>query len=396
VGDPQTPAFAVEQREGLIDFWTVYEQLAERLPESPMEAALHQPETAPFLQADLGEILIEQTKRSRLLVRQAIADGDWQPYINNARELGARFLAVGASFSTWYAVVRVFHARVMPALVDAYVAQPARLKRALAAMAGFVDFSTCLIAEQYAELNEYDLTVHKKIEATLEHRTHQLEDSNRDLEAFSYSVAHDLRAPLRAMNGFAQILLEDYPTHLEPEAVGYLQKIQANAMRMGSLIDALLGLSRLSRSQLQLQPVDLTALARAVVAQLVVSEPSRVVDVTVDAGLHAIADTRLMRVVFDNLIGNAWKFTRKQPEPRITIGSTEGRTFFVRDNGAGFDMGHAGKLFTPFERMHTTSEFPGTGIGLATVQRIIHRHRGRIWVKAQPNAGATFFFTLAP
>jgi light-regulated signal transduction histidine kinase (bacteriophytochrome) len=165
---------------------------------------------------------------------------------------------------------------------------------------------------------------------------------------------------------------------------------------MGSLIDALLGLSRLSRSQLQLQPVDLTALARAVVAQLVVSDPSRVVDVTVDAGLHAIADTRLMRVVFDNLIGNAWKFTRKQPEPRITVGCTDGRTFFVRDNGAGFDMGHAGKLFTPFERMHTTSEFPGTGIGLATVQRIIHRHRGRIWVKAQPNAGATFFFTLAP
>jgi light-regulated signal transduction histidine kinase (bacteriophytochrome) len=196
------------------------------------------------------------------------------------------------------------------------------------------------------------------------------------------------------MNGFAQILLEDYPSQLEPEAVGYLKKIQVSATRMGALIDSLLGLSRLSRSALQLQTVDLTAVARSVVAQLVVAEPTRFVEVTVDAGMTAHADARLMRVVFDNLIGNAWKFTGKQPEPRICVGSTDGRTFFVRDNGAGFDMAYRDKLFGVFQRLHLETDYPGTGIGLATVARIAQRHRGRTWAEGRPGEGATFYFTL--
>jgi len=397
VGDTQLPAFAAEQqRAGLLDFWAVNEQVISRAADSPMEDALRQPECASLVHARAADLLVEQSRRSLALVRQAIADGNWQPYVDHTRALGVHLVKLGARFSTWYTVIRVFQRRVIPALVEAYAATPARLTAALTAMTGFADFSTALIAEQYAEMSEQDLVAHKQMEAMLEHRTHQLEDTNRDLEAFSYSVAHDLRAPLRAMNGFAQILLEDYPSRLEPEAVAYLKKIQGNAMRMGSLIDALLALSRLSRSTLELQPVDLTEVARAVVAQLAAAEPLRVVAVTIEPGLKAMADARLVRTALDNLIGNAWKFTSKVAAPQIAVGSTDGQTFFVRDNGAGFDMNHAGKLFAPFERLHASTEFPGSGIGLATVQRIVHRHRGRIWAKAQINAGATFFFTLAP
>jgi len=240
-----------------------------------------------------------------------------------------------------------------------------------------------------------DISQRKRIEAILEQRTAELENANRELEAFSYSVAHDLRAPLRSVSGFSQILLEDYAGELDPEAVRLLTKIRTNITRMAALIDALLGLSRLSRGALELQPVDLTALARSVITQLVAAEPGRVVDVAIASGLRATADARLVRTLLENLIGNAWKFTGKSAAPRIEIGSSDGRTFYIRDNGAGFDLVTAGKLFSPFERLHSADDFPGTGIGLATVQRIVHRHGGQIWVKSQLNAGATFFFTLA-
>jgi PAS domain S-box-containing protein len=241
-----------------------------------------------------------------------------------------------------------------------------------------------------------DVSERKRIAATLEQRTEQLEAANRELEAFSYSVAHDLRAPLRGMSGFAEMLLEDHSAALDAEAIGYLTRIRMNTTRMAGLIDALLGLSRLSRSELQLQPVDLTAVARSVVRQLTMAEPDREVAAEVADGMRATADARLARTVLENLIGNAWKFTGRSRSPRIAVGSSDGRTFFVRDNGAGFDAARATKLFSPFERLHSADQFPGTGIGLATVQRIVHRHGGRIWAEARVDAGATFFFTLAP
>src|SRR5439155_4390143 len=211
-----------------------------------------------------------------------------------------------------------------------------------------------------------DISERKHVEGTLEQRSQQLEDANRELEAFSYSVAHDLRAPLRAMSGFARILLDDHGRELDSEAQAYVAKIQTNVRRMTALIDALLGLSRLSRGDLQRKPIDLTRLARSVLAQLAAAEPHRNVEVHVADGLVATADARLVRTLLENPIGNAWKFTGKTASPRIEIGSTDARTFFVRDNGAGFDLVQAGKLFSPFERLHTADEFPGTGIGLAT------------------------------
>jgi light-regulated signal transduction histidine kinase (bacteriophytochrome) len=210
-------------------------------------------------------------------------------------------------------------------------------------------------------------------------------------------VAHDLRAPLRGMSGFAGVLLDDYKHKLDSEMRDYLQRINASAMLMGELIDALLALSRVTRSELHPQRTDLSDLARSAAAMLAAAEPDRKVDVVVSAGLAAQVDKMLARTLIDNLVGNAWKFTRKVAAPRIEVGATEwegGRAFYVRDNGAGFDMRYAGKLFSPFQRLHGASEFPGTGIGLATCRRIVDRHRGRLWGEGKVGAGATFYFTL--
>jgi PAS domain S-box-containing protein len=223
--------------------------------------------------------------------------------------------------------------------------------------------------------------------------------ANRELEAFSYSVAHDLRAPLRGMSGFAQVLLEDYHDKLDEEGVDCLHEIQRNALRMGALIDALLSLSRVTRSDLSPSTVDLSSIARDVTDKLAFAEPGRQVRADIEDGLHAYIDPPLARTLLENLIGNAWKFTGQSPSARVTIASREWdgmRTFFVADNGAGFDMAHAENLFRPFQRLHTVGEFQGTGIGLATAQRIVHRHDGRIWAEGEVGAGATFYFTLPP
>jgi light-regulated signal transduction histidine kinase (bacteriophytochrome) len=235
------------------------------------------------------------------------------------------------------------------------------------------------------------------LEQRVSERTASLAAANKELEAFSYSVSHDLRAPLRSIDGFSRILQEDYAAQLDHEAQNSLTRVRAAAQRMAQLIDDLLRLSRVTRSELQTVAVDLTALAGEAVATLHPAGSVRPVRWTIAPGLAAEGDPRLLRIVLDNLLGNAWKFTGPQPEAHIEFGqaATErGPAFFVRDNGAGFDMAYAGKLFGAFQRMHTMAEFPGTGIGLATVQRIIHRHGGHVWAESAVGQGATFYFTL--
>ena len=242
-----------------------------------------------------------------------------------------------------------------------------------------------------------DITERRRAEATLQAAKDATDAANQELEAFSYSVAHDLRAPLRGMNGFAQVLLEDYGGALDVDGVDALNEIQSNARRMGALIDALLSLSRVTRGEFLRERVDLAVVARAAARALAAAEPGRAVAVVIEGPLHADVDSRLVRALFDNLLGNAWKFTAKVPVPRVEVGvSGEGdtRAFFVRDNGAGFDMAFSSKLFAPFQRLHAGREFPGTGIGLATVQRIVRRHGGRVWAEGEVDRGATFHFTL--
>jgi len=242
-----------------------------------------------------------------------------------------------------------------------------------------------------------DITDRVRAEAALARAKDDAETANRELEAFSYSVAHDLRAPLRGMNGFAQVLLDSYREKFDAEGQDWLEEILLNAKKMGALIDGLLSLAQWTRSALNPDRVDLSAIARDIAASLRTLEPHRTVEVSVKDGLRANLDPRLARALVENLLGNAWKFTSKVPLARIEFGDTEkdrATAFFVRDNGAGFDMAYASKLFAPFQRLHTVSEFSGTGIGLATVQRIVHRHGGRVWAEGVVDGGATFYFAF--
>ncbi len=220
---------------------------------------------------------------------------------------------------------------------------------------------------------------------------------NKEMESFSYSVSHDLRAPLRSMDGFSLVLLEDYSDKLDEQGKDYLQRVRSATQRMGMLIDDMLSLSRVTRSEMKRELVDLSSLVQSIAAELQKSQSTCQVEFIIAPGLTANGDARLLRILLENLLGNAWKFTGTHPKARIEFGTTQvdgEQVFFIRDDGVGFDMKYADKLFGVFQRLHGASEFPGTGVGLATVQRIVHRHGGRVWAEGEVEKGATFYFTL--
>lgn len=228
-------------------------------------------------------------------------------------------------------------------------------------------------------------------------RTRKLEDANKELEAFSYSVSHDLRAPLRAIDGFSDALLKHYLDSLDDRGQDYLKRVRGAAQRMGQLIDDILGLSRASRAEMRMQKVDLSAMSSDILSELWRTQPERKAEIKVAPSLMVEADEHLMRIVLNNLLGNAWKFTGNRDVSRIEFGFLEQngkRVYFIRDNGAGFNSAYADKLFSAFQRLHSEAEFPGTGIGLALVSRILRRHGGRIWAESEVDKGATFYFTL--
>jgi light-regulated signal transduction histidine kinase (bacteriophytochrome) len=236
-----------------------------------------------------------------------------------------------------------------------------------------------------------------ELEGRVRQRTAALETANRELEAFAHSVSHDLRAPLRGIDGWSQALLEDYSAVLDAQGHKFLDRVRSEAQRMGTLIDDLLHLSRVSRAQLIPSAVDLSALAQTIVHRLQEAHPDRSIEFIVAPQMTCTGDPRLLEIALTNLLENAVKFSGPSRLPRVEFGKSEcdGISFyFVRDNGVGFDMAFTGTLFAPFQRLHKSSEFPGTGIGLATVQRVINRHGGRIWAESQVGSGATFYFTL--
>src|SRR5256714_3168934 len=251
--------------------------------------------------------------------------------------------------------------------------------------------------EQIQARDEALRNAHDELDQKVQERTSQLAAANKELEAFSYSVSHDLRAPLRGIDGFSLALLEDHADRLDDDGKNYLQRIRTATQRMGLLIDDLLSLARMARTDIRKETVDLSALAHSVAAALQEVQPERRIDFRIGHHLEGAADPRLMRVVLENLLGNACKFTSKCVSPCIEFGKTNSNgssAYFIRDNGAGFDPAYASRLFGAFQRLHGTTEFPGTGIGLATVQRIIHRHGGKIWAEGAVEKGAAFYFTL--
>jgi PAS domain S-box-containing protein len=261
--------------------------------------------------------------------------------------------------------------------------------------AGTVGVAVDITERRQAEL---ELRKHRdSLEELVAQRTQELAAANKELEAFSYSVSHDLRSPLRSIDGFSHLLLDDYGSQLDPMASGYLQRIRTAAQRMAQLIDDLLQLSRVTRGKLFVEPANITALAESIVHDLKAANPECQAEITIEPDLHAQGDVNLLQIMLQNLFANAWKYSSKKDVIEITLGrmaSSENNTFYIRDNGAGFDMRYANKLFGAFQRLHGNDEFEGTGIGLATVQRIIERHGGKIWGESEVGKGATFYFQL--
>jgi light-regulated signal transduction histidine kinase (bacteriophytochrome)/HAMP domain-containing protein len=307
-----------------------------------------------------------------------------------------------------YAVREVKHSQdEVGLLIEAFNEMLSRIQERDAALQNARDELEKRVEERTQELQQEILErkraeqeirqLNEELEQRVLQRTAQLEAANKELEAFSYSVSHDLRAPLRSIDGFSQALLEDYTDRLDRQGKDYLTRVRGASQRMAQLIDDLLMLSRVARSEMRRARVDLSAMAQTIAAELQQIQPARLVTFVIAEGLVVEGDARLLRVVLENLLGNAWKFTGKHTCARIEFGVTEQdgrRAFYVRDDGAGFDMAYADKLFGAFQRLHASSDFEGTGIGLATVQRIIHRHGGQVWAEGAVEQGATFYFTL--
>jgi signal transduction histidine kinase len=385
------PAGADALRRSIEEYWTLAYDVSRRLIAG---------ETGEGLPAAIAMMQSRQAAVAALVDRTASVDPG---------ELGAAFAATAAAeseaknYRLWVSVLSFgFVLLVVLGLMRGLVRSVSSLATGFASL-GRGEFGVRIPVvgeDEFAALARDANVMAQSLETLDAERGHieiALKSTNRELEAFSYSVAHDLRAPLRGINGYATALLEDYGADLPAEARDYLNRIMAATQRMGDLIDALLSLSRVTRAEFRREPVDLGLIAESVASQLRTGNPGREVEFVRPEGVVAQGDARLLRALLENLMGNAWKFTANTPAARVTVGVERdgpAPVYFVRDNGAGFDMAYADKLFAPFQRLHTQSEFAGTGIGLATVQRIVSRHGGRIWAEGAVGHGATFRFTL--
>ena len=401
------PVLSTKEKQEIIAYYTVYEKYAEEFSKKATEDLKDHPVFGKLIRDIPKEVAAANDKLSRELQKDAIINDNWQPYIEYQIEQGIAYAKMGLDFKSWYEVIALVRNYLTPYLQKEYESGAESLS-AINGMNNFMDIAMGIIGEAYMqeknEIIKADREVIKKQNEELEQkvieRTAQLLAVNKELESFSYSISHDLRAPLRAINGFAKVLHEDFASKLDVEGMSSLNAIMNNSKRMGILIDDLLAFSRLGRNEISTSEINMTALVNSVkesVKEEELAGNTNEIEFLIHALPPAKGDQALIKQVWVNLISNAIKFSKNKPKINIEIGSyykDHEIVYFVKDNGVGFDMRYYNKLFGVFQRLHSQEEFEGTGVGLAIVQKIIQRHNGTIWAESKPNEETSFYFSL--
>jgi signal transduction histidine kinase len=345
----------------------------------------------PILSGLSPELREAQEKRSQELQRAAIFDNNWDAYIEDLIMQGRTYARLNVKYSDWYELVNLYKIAVLPHVKADFSGSFSKGLEFLEGLSILTDFAMYVIAEAYFQEKNSEL------EQKVKDRTYSLDLINKELESFSYSVSHDLRAPIRAISGYTKILEEDYSEKLDEEGIKVIRSIKNSARRMGELIDDLLALSRLGRKRVAMSDLNMNAMVRSVLEETIDSARLQRAELNIGDLAPAQGDASLVKQVWTNLISNAFKYSGGQPRIRISIGCYERDNelvYFIKDNGVGFDMAYYDVLFGVFQRLHSQEEFEGTGIGLAIVQKIVHRHMGKVWAEAKPNEGACFSFSL--
>ena len=390
------PALSIKEKQDILGYFAVYDKYADAFSEKATEDLKDHPVFGKLIREIPKEISDARNKLSKDLQKDAIINNNWFPYIEYQIEQGITYAKMGLDFKSWYEVIAIVRTYFSPWLLQEYGNGPEFLS-ALNGMNCFMDIAMGIIGEAYMqEKKEIIKMLNKELEQKVIERTAQLESVNKELEAFTYSVSHDLRAPLRAVNGYAQMLYEDYGKELDEEAKRIIEALSNNAIKMGTLIDELLEFSRLGRKELQKKEINFEELTKTVLMELNDSiNPS--IKINIGKLHNAKGDYSLIKQVMLNLISNAIKFSSKKEKPVIEIFSEKKNNqiiYSIKDNGAGFNMKYYDKLFQVFQRLHKQSEFDGVGVGLAIVQRIVSKHAGEVWAEGKENEGAQFNFSI--
>jgi signal transduction histidine kinase len=390
------PVLTPEDKRDILAYFTALDKYSEEVSDRFREDLMDHPVFGQLIRDIPKEVQEAQGKYNRALQEDAIVNDNWRPYIEYQIQQGIMYAKMGLEFKAWFEVVGLARNYLTPYLQKEY-GNTAQLLSSLNGLNIFMDIGMGILGEAYVQEKNQEINkLNDLLEQKVLERTEQLETVNKELEAFTYTVSHDLRAPLRAVNGYAEMLNEDYGSILDQEGKRIIATISESAAKMGTLIDELLAFSQLGRKELKKTAVDMKALADGVVDELRHSL-KHTAQIHVKALPMVRADYGLIHQVMMNLVSNAVKYTSKKSHPTVEIASEAGDgevVISVRDNGAGFDMRYADKLFGVFQRLHSQEEFEGSGVGLAIVHRIVARHGGRVWAEAKVDQGATFYFTL--